>query len=289
MKYIYLLLTMLVVSCNIDQTIVSKPADANFSRVCEYTPAPGQFINDPILSGFNDENTPKAACAYADKRLRDNTNPMSFVSLGGWGGYIIVAFDDGIENDGGFNLRIEGNEFGTSSEPGVVWVARDTNGNTKPDDVWYQLKGSEFDLCTQNYEITYTRPEPNSAVEWSDNLGNIGTIDRIGDHKQSSYYPAWITADQHTYTGTLLPPNVELKGEQYIAKPYAWGYADNYSSRDRGVFRIADAVDVNGRSITLPEIHFVKIQSAVCAKALLIGEISTEVCSITNYNILKNK
>lgn len=60
-----------------------------------------------------------------------------WVSLGGWGGYIVVGFDHSIENSDegyrdGYNFSIQGNQFKGSSEPGIVWVMQDTNGNTLP-------------------------------------------------------------------------------------------------------------------------------------------------------------
>lgn len=44
----------------------------------------------------------------------------------------------------GYDFAIEGNAFDGSSEPGIVWVMQDVNGNGLPDDTWYQLKGSEY-------------------------------------------------------------------------------------------------------------------------------------------------
>lgn len=51
--------------------------------------------------------------------------------------------------------------------------------------------------------------------------------------------------------------------------------------------RISDAVDAAGEPVNLPEIHFVKIQTGVLAKAPAIGEISTEVAGIYDFNLLK--
>lgn len=42
-----------------------------------------------------------------------------------------------------------------------------------------------------------------------------------------------------------------------------------------------------GEPVNLPEIHFVKIQTGVLAKAPAIGEISTEVAGIYDFNLLK--
>ena len=66
----------------------SKFSQAASNCVFEYTPAPGQFINED-KSGFSGESTPAEAAAYAQKRL----NAEKYVSLGGFGGYIVVGFD----------------------------------------------------------------------------------------------------------------------------------------------------------------------------------------------------
>ncbi|MFQ8804084.1 MAG: PKD-like domain-containing protein [Alistipes indistinctus] len=75
-----------------------RPATQNSLAACnavyEYTPAPGQFINEP-QSGFKNEKHPEAACAYALERM----GKSAYVSLGGFGGYLIVGFDHSIYNE----------------------------------------------------------------------------------------------------------------------------------------------------------------------------------------------
>ncbi|MEG2612584.1 MAG: hypothetical protein RR971_03730, partial [Alistipes sp.] len=210
-----------------------------------------------------------------------------YVSLGGWGGYLVVRFDTPIKNDGDYNLLIEGNAMATSSEAGIVWVQRDENGNQLPDQIWYELQGSEAAKSIRNYEVTYQRPATASeAVTWSDNHGAHGTIDRTPEHSQD-YYPAWFEADRFVFRGTRLPDNVAQIDNLWIAQPFAWGYVDNYATQGRNLFRISDAVDATGASVQLSQIDFVKIQTAIHTQAPLIGEISTEVCAIRNYNLLK--
>ena len=138
------------VECHSEEESHRRPASgassATWDRVYEYTPAPGQFINELVSGGFTGtETSPEAAVAYAEERMKKNT----WVSLGGWGGYIVVGFDHSIDNSssgykGGYNFSITGNAFKGSSEPGIVYVMQDTNGNTLPDDEWYELKGTEY-------------------------------------------------------------------------------------------------------------------------------------------------
>lgn len=87
------------VECCDEEGAFRRPAtpssEVSWTKVYEYTPAPGQFINELVSGGFTGaETTPEAAVAYAEERLRKGT----WVSLGGWGGYIVVGFDHSIDN-----------------------------------------------------------------------------------------------------------------------------------------------------------------------------------------------
>lgn len=284
-------------ACNSSETITTVREEFPTSKVLEYTPAPGQFINS-TLAGFPQEpiTTPEAAAAYASARLTrggesdsgTETVTYGFVSLGGWGGYIILGFDEPVPNSGGaeYDLYVTGNSFNGSSEPGIVSVAQDTNGDGSPaGETWYELKGSEEARVTRGYEVTYTAQEDGS-VAWTDYRGGSGTIERT-IHTQS-YIPAWV--GELTYTGTRLPDNV-VPDEQtgiYDMQSFAWGYADNSSTIDgagsKNRFRIANAVDGEGNPVDLRQIDFIRIQTGVnCTAGNGVGEISTEVCGVGCY------
>jgi len=276
-------LALLCAACNSsEERNMSRRVEA-FARICEYTPAPGQFINEPV-SGYDGVTTAAEACAYAERRLRGG----EYVSLGGWGGYLVAAFAEPVENSGGYDLLIGGNAFSGSSEPGVVWVMRDDNGNGRPDDRWYQLRGGCFDRSVQGYEVTYVRPaQERSAIDWRDGMGGSGRIERMDEHTQASYWPAWIDASEQVYTGVRLPDNVEMIDGLWVLQAFSWGYVDNCSKTDMASganrLRISDAVDPDGTPVQLDRIDFVKVQTGVNRQVPLIGEISTEVCSIGCY------
>lgn len=258
-----------------------------FSEVVEYLPAPGQFIGELKTGGFTGEElTAEDARAYAESRLRQN----NWVSLGAFGGYIVVAFDHSIANNDDYDFAITGNSFEGSSEPGVVWVMQDENGNGLADDTWYELKGSETGLDTtyQDYEVTYYRPTSSGMpVGWTDNKGGSGTVDYLASfHNQPSYYPTWIAADSYTLRGTRLEARNYDKsgnGSMWVQPAYDWGYADNASERDcsEGInsLDIDNAIDILGKPVELEYVDFVKVQSAVQSKSGWLGELSTEVCN----------
>lgn len=257
------------------------------AKVIEYCPAPGQFINTLPVSQETD--------SYADILAKAQTNLErgSMISLGAFGGYMVVQFDQPIANAEGYDLIILGNAFATSAEPGVVMVSRDANHNGIADDRWYEIAGSEYANSTLNYEVTYYRPEADKDtikelkqyIRWTDNQGNSGWLSKNATHPQG-YYPTWIAADSLTFRGTLLPTNANDKngdGSYFELRPYERGYADNQpNSNESGCSIDIDwAVDEDGNAVTLEAIDFVRIHTAVNAVDLgQIGEASTEISAI---------
>lgn len=268
------------------------------NKVFEYTPAPGQFINETNVAGFTgQETTHVKALEYATERLKGKR----YVSLGGFGGYIIVGFDHSIPKTANtYDFAIEGNAFDGSSEPGIVWVMQDINKNGLPDDEWYELKGSETGKkeTIQNHAVTYYRPSGKGmSVQWTDSEGQAGKIDYLQEyHSQDYYYPLWIPQDSYTLRGTRLKARNKLDGNIWKNHAYDWGYVDNFGedrlegnvidgSGQKNGFKISNAIYRNGTPIDLKYIDFIKVQVGVNAKSGAIGEISTEVFSFYDLSI----
>lgn len=292
--------TLTVVVCPPEGTYrrpASSGSSARCDKVCEFTPAPGQYVNENYTAGTMDE-----ACAYAMARMKDE----KYVSLGGFGGYIVVGFDHSVTNDGGYNLAVLNTLYTNYSEPGIVWVMQDEDGNGLPDDTWYELKGSEYGLdCTvQDYAVTYYRPSaPGQAVAWTDNRGGSGSVDYLAAfHTQDYYYPLWVKEARYTLRGSRLEArnyDQSGRGVLWINPDYGWGYADNYSETDMfpdgnkekgdscNHFRISDAVTFDGKPANLKYIDFIKIQTGLNTKSGWLGEVSTEVMGIFDYNLVK--
>ena len=265
------------------------------TKVFEYTPAPGQYINDPQTGGMpSDMTDPQEAANWAMQRLEKKL----FVSLGAFGGFITVGFDhEVINSQEDYDFAIFGNAFldatgsGGSSEPGIVYVMEDSNSNGLPDDTWYELRGSDYYEAStiHGYSVTYFRPSaPGQPTEWRDDLGNTGTIDYLkAFHKQDYYYPAWIKEDSYTLTGTRLDSHtIKDPDTGFMSNyPFGWGYADNMGEDNIALdgmpqanrFRISDAVDSEGNPVELRSISFVKVQTGVLSNAGSLGEVSTEV------------
>lgn len=255
------------------------------SGVLEFQPAPGQYTNTTIGGYFTGDNTPAKLVYHADS-LVANKQKSALLSLGAYGGYITVGFDHTIPNGHSYDFKVYGNMFAGNSEPGIVMVSKDTNGNGKPDDTWYELAGSvDASLLKTNYQITYYRPDSTKAnVTWKDNLGNTGTVDHNGYHSQA-YYPLTVTADTLSFTGTLLPQNVSQNGSSYSLTTYAWGYADNQPNTSYlSDMKIDWAVDADRNPVSLDGIDFVRVYTGVNQKAGWLGEISTEFSTVEDLH-----
>lgn len=280
------LISLSFVACNKDEDIVIDNPDDNQEtptlkidyKVVEYTPAPGQYINESMNVA-----TPHEACEFAEAKLSSS----QYVSLGAWGGYIVVKFNQTIFNNGDYDFAISSNTFDTSNEPGIVWVMQDVNGNGLPDESWYELKGSYFGEVgyERNYWVTYFRPGVKENTPWIDSNGETGEVKWMnGYHSQDFYYPEWIKEDSYTLYGSRLPSRAEQDDITGIwqNKPYEWGYADNFgadflNSTHQNRFRISDAVTETNEPANLMSIDFVKVQTAINGSASILGENSTEV------------
>lgn len=288
--------TIVVKCCATEGTFrrtTTAESSPRWSKVFEYIPAPGQFIGED-KSGFTGaEQSAEEAVAYAERRLSQGR----FLSLGAWGGSLVVGFDHSIANGEGDDLTIYGNMYATSSEAGIVWVMQDSNGNGEPDDEWYELRGSEWggENHSTRYAVTYFRPaSAGMSVLWRDNRGNAGEVPFMAAHATATYFPEWIEADHYTLYGSRLEQNSSTLDSGVVShNPYAWGYADNLGEDSEGGdaatgedtavgcgFDISNAVAADGSAVALQYIDFVRVQSAINGFDNSMGEISTEVLGV---------
>jgi len=277
-------------------------------KVFEYRPAPGQFVNKH--PEYKDGDTHEDMTRKVEEAIVGNEKGL--VTLGAYGGYIVFGFDHLVENrPGKYDFKIWGNAYYSnatlaagSSEPGIVMVSYDANGNGLPDDPWYELAGSEYHKpqTIKNYEITYYKPDPDkiptphptfsfltdtSYVKWTDNQGATGFVARHILHKQD-YYPLWIDGETWQFEGAKLANNgVDETGNgQFLQYAYPWGYADNHPNNNiRSNFDIGWAVDAQGNKVDLPGIHFVKVYTGVNQYCGLWGETSTEIMGAEDFHI----
>lgn len=222
------------------------------TKLVEYQPAPGQFRTE----SWDIPST-----------VVDDDNESGGVSLGGFGGYIVLGFDQPIynnpQNPYGVDFSIKGNSFianvkGVWTEPGAVQVMEDKNGNGKADDgEWYELAGSDYWLSTtkRNVKMTYYNPHYNKrytvpwTLKYTDEQGKdvteYGALLSNQFHSHT-YYPDYfynednpneeyrwyvpgVNRDSVSFVGTLIRSSIDMRAPSYIEfyRTAGFGYCDN--------------------------------------------------------------
>jgi hypothetical protein len=209
-------------------------------------------------------------------------------SLGAFGGYMAWRLPASLVTAGVFNIR--GNPFPGWSEPGVVWVSYDDNGNDIPDDTWYELKGSHEGKPTtvKRFAMTYRNGNDSGVTNeygqiiksgyWADSQGRTGTM---GSGWPKDWGVPSAGGEQVIYTGTLLCQSVVNPQTQNNFT----GYVDAVSYNTGGPINATtsysknSAIQANGTGISLTRVSFVKVQCGIFDYAGALGEISTEIYS----------
>lgn len=283
---------LLFSGCESEEAGDGKPAlpTAYITKVYDYVPAVGQFTNKMPEYSEGDTQTDM------NQKVLDaiGGNNRGLITLGGFGGYVVVGFDHTIANiSGKCDFRVYGNVFssatanpdapkGGSCEPGVIMVSSDENKNGLPDDKWYEIAGS-----------AHRSPEEEPWLERSRAAGNDVELHynyKITYNKSESpeQYPKWIADETLVLEGTCLPQNGVDEGgagNNYVLYSFSYGYADNAeNSSEASAIDIDWAVDGNGVSACLPGIDFIRIHSGVDQKNGWLGETSTEISGIEDLN-----
>lgn len=274
------------------------------SKVYDFLPAPGQFVNE--LPEYVDGDTQESMLAKVEEQICGDKNP-GMISLGAYGGFVVFGFDHPVANvEGEYDFKIYGNAFmaaggssGGSCEPGIVMVSIDTNGNGEADDEWYELAGSDYgkETTKKNYRIIYNKPDADKEadpdpdnklitdrtyIRYTTNNDDEaeGYVMKNSFHKQS-YWPEWYDGETIEFEGTKLADNAvdqSGNGSYFVLNYLEWGYADNLPNETDNGFKIDWAVDAYGNPVELKYIDFIKVYTAVNQCCGWIGETSTEIC-----------
>ena len=281
------------------------------TKVFDYRPAPGQFINK--MPYWETGDTEADMVRKVEECISGTADEL--VSLGAYGGYVTFGFDHTVINRPDEpDFLIRGNAFyetgfeerrAGSCEPGIVLVALDVNGNGVPDDEWYELAGSEYHspATIHGYSITYSRPvEGKPAVSqgpyiidaeyipWVDSTGDRGYVAKNFQHTQD-YFPKWETAGELVFSGSRLEPNafdVYGNGLYFQLSSFPWGYVDNHPNSETALnsFDISWAVDAYGMPVMLPGVDFIRVYTAQNQYCNWIGETSTEISGACDLHLL---
>lgn len=229
------------------------------------------------------------------------TGTKTYTSLGGWGGYIIAGFDHTIKNSVGNDFAVF-TQPGAGSEPGVVYIMSDTNGDGVPNDgEWAEIKGSEYNNpeTIHDYKVTYYKPVNNGNITWKDNHGSSGEL--IPGYGNSSWWwSGYGNQSEVVFNGEKLPnayinTSTQVGVENWAVRPglFTSGYAECYFNLDYNIslkanlFDLSNAVDSAGNKVSLEGITFIKVQSGVFQVAGWLNEISPEISGAADLSLIE--
>lgn len=275
-----------------------RPASASstllVTKVFEFMPAPGHQVSGYMYGHvFPNSTNMQVICDDVLLAWQNSYN----ISLGACGGYVVAGFDHSVENSNGdYDLIITGNPYGYQSEPGIIWVSQDENGDGLPNDTWYELKGSEYDNGNEifEYAVTYYKPTKKQAsIKWKGCNGKTGIVPHMTYWNPSdSYYMPWVPSPRHTYFCSQIKDGSTYNDGMSNIPAMDWGYTDNLGSDyfngpigHAGHFKLSNAMTFDHKPANLEYIDFVKVQTAPMGYTPNLGEISVEIGGIYDYHI----
>jgi hypothetical protein len=203
-------------------------------------------------------------------------------SLGSFGGYEVWRVNH--QNI----YTISGNAFSGWDEPGVVWIQEDRNNNGIPDETWYELKGSQDYVAkglNRRYAVSY--------IDTNDEQSGIGSrliyfVDARG--RAGTWLSQWHTSwpSRITFTGTLLGDSGGKVPDDNTCSAL-WGYVDVSGPASghgppgdihkANEYPVHRAIRADGSSVTLTDVRFIKVHTAVFTNTSYFNDKSTEIYS----------
>lgn len=288
------------------------------TRVIDYSPAPGQWVNH---SDFND---PAAALERPHAGGFATPDHSSLASLGGFGGSITLAFDHTVLDDPlnwfGMDAIVFGNAFWVGGNPNRHWaecatieISLDANENGLADDPWYLIPGSHIPDPDAQFAVVAWDDDvddptyPPDSTEWIppgytgtwttqayelpyDLFGSqvvvvnpSGDPDREGIFGYAEYSPTLVLGD---LDGDNVPDDPGIAPEEFYTvpdDPLTIGITPGSGGGD--AFDIAWAVDPSTcKPADLPGFDFIRLTTAVSAgdAGSELGEKSAEIDAVAD-------
>ena len=286
------------------------------STVIEYSPAPGQFVNN------GDFNNPQEALGPPQGAGTAQMSTSSLVSLGGFGGSITLAFDHVVTDDPlnpyGIDAIVFGNAVWVGGNPNAHWaecatieIALDTNKNGRIEDGenWYLIPGSHIRDPAAQFSVQTWDDDPHTATppelpSWIP-AGRSGTWSTSAYELPREVFASWIVTNPDTglhiegifgyaeYTPTLILGDMDadntvddssMSVEEFYTTPddpYAIGITPGSGGGDG--FDIAWAIDPStGSPAHLPGFNFIRLKNGVNAVIGVFGEKSPEIDALAD-------
>lgn len=233
---------------------LQQPAEASpfGAEVVSCVPAPGQFINSPV---FNEPFTTLGPPSGGGTAAPDHS---SVLSLGGFGGSIVIRFDQTVSDDPGNYLGLDFIVFGNASwvsndpqrrwaEPAHIEVMRDVDSDGLPgscaEEVWYLIPGSltsiPTDWRTQTWDSVAGGPFPPASVSWFPQVGVYPYLPEGPSIIPLDADSRYTTAAHEVSAGVYADPSGQGGTLGVLVNPHL---ADGDSANDEfeGVFGYAD-------------------------------------------------
>lgn len=283
--------------------------------VLEFAPAPGQFVNHP---SFND---PVRALGPPSGGGTSAPNNNSIVSLGGFGGFIVLGFDHTVVDDPlnpfGMDAIVYGNAYWVGGDRNRHWaecatieISADENGNGLADDTWYLIPGShitdpigQFASKTWDDNTTDIRfpPEdelwipPGDYGTWETQAfalpvslfeSAVVTNPNAGGQSEgifgyADYSPTLVLGDLN---GDNVVDDTAMSPDEFYTSPddpYTVGMTAGSGGGD--AFDIAWAIDPwTGEPAGLKGFDFIRLTSAVDSVSPIFGEKSAEIDAVAD-------
>lgn len=296
-------------------------AHAQFAtRVLDYSPAPGQFVQDPAF------NNPSRALGPPIGGGTLSPDLTKLVSLGGFGGSITLGFDHQILDDPRNPRGLDAIVFGNASfvnghpnrrfaEAATIEISLDANNNSLADDPWFIIRAPHLPSVPQAAlasatwddnipDPTFAPAEPSwippgRSGQWQTAAYSlpatfIGPVVQNPLGLTATTEAIWGLAD-HTPTLLLGDTNADNIIDDPAASP-AWFYTGpddpftvgiTHGSGGGDAFDIKWAVNPStGAPANLPAFDFIRITTAVNSIHATLGEISAEIGAVADVRPL---
>lgn len=283
--------------------------------VLEFAPAPGQFVNHPAFSD------PKRAIGPPSGGGTSAPNNTSVVSLGGFGGSIVLGFDHTIVDDAlnpfGMDAIVFGNAYWVGGNANRHWaecatieISLDQNENGLADDTWYLIPGSHITDPTSQFVIEQWDDDiDDKSLPPDDELwipaGDSGTWETEAFMLPGAVFGSPVVTNPQSggpiegvfgyaeYSPTLILGDVNadnviddpfIPPEKFYTvpdDPLRVGMTPGSGGGD--AFDIAWAIDpITGDAAELPGFDFIRLTSAVNSVSPLLGEKSAEIDAVAD-------
>jgi hypothetical protein len=263
------------------------------TRVLEYSAAPGQFVNDPFF------NEPEKAIGPPSGGGTSAPNNESIVTLGGFGGYIVLGFDHTVMDDPlnsfGLDAIVFSNAYWVGGNPDRHWaecatieISRDENANGLADDAWYLIPGSHLTPpLARSSHIWNSGTTTNAFQLPADPFGAMVVVNPVagtgneGIYGYAEYSPTLFLGD--------MDGNDEIDDENVAPEefytvpddPFEVGMTPGSGGGD--AFDIAWAIDpTTGEPTNLEGFDFIRITTPIHIILPSIGEKSAEIDAVAD-------